>query len=356
MSVHSGGRASAPATGVLLGEYAELLCQFMGQRHPVSALLAGTGLNRELFSEPGYRLSAAATLRLLRNARNLDPAPDLGMRLGQPLNIGSHGFLGYAAISSSTLGEALELAVRYVRTRAGLFDIQTLQDGDMAVVRFDTRYALDDLLPLVCDALVTSVLSIGEQMFRVIPAHRVHLLLPYDEAPHHQRWREHSDFQLHFQSHSQLHFGQPHPGASALMIRFPAQWMTAPLDTADPQLAMLAAARCEEELRLAGDADDVIMQVRQLARRFLREENPQQCVADAMHISVRTLRRHLTRADTTYKALSDGLRYELAVDLLRDRKRSVEDIASELGYSDPSNFGRAFRRWSGVSPRQFRQQ
>ncbi|MCH8543666.1 MAG: AraC family transcriptional regulator [Alcanivorax sp.] len=348
MSVREAGGAAEPATGVLLGEYAELLCQFMGQHHDVSALLAGTGLRRELFSEPGYRLSAPATWRLLRNARQLDPAPDLGMRLGQPLNIGSHGFLGYAAVSSNTLGEAFELAVRYVRTRAGLFDIQTLQDGDMAVVRFDTRHALDDLLPLVCDALVTSVLSIGEQMFRVIPAHRVHLLLPYDEAPHHQRWRERSDFQLHF--------GQLHLGASALMLRFPAQWMATPLDTADPKLAMLAAARCEEELRQAGGNDDVIIQVRQLARRFLREENPQQCVADAMHISVRTLRRHLTRANTTYKALSDVLRYELAVALLRDRARSVEDIASELGYSDPSNFGRAFRRWAGMSPRQFRQQ
>ncbi|MBZ2188433.1 AraC family transcriptional regulator [Alcanivorax sp. JB21] len=340
--------ASEPAAGVLLGEYAEMLCQFMGQAHPVSALLAGTGLSRDLFSEPGYRLSMTATRRLLRNARQLDPAPDLGMRLGQPLNFGSHGFLGYAAISSSTLGQAFELAVRYIRTRAGLFDIQMLQDGDMTVVRFDARHALDDLLPLVCDALVTSILSIGEQMFRVIPAHRVHLLLPYGEAPHHQRWREHSDFQLHF--------GQLHLGASALVIRFPAQWMAAPLDTADPQLAMLAAARCEEELRLAGGADDVIIQVRQLARRFLREDNAQQCVADAMHISVRTLRRHLARANTTYKALSDVLRHELAVDLLRDRTRSVEDIASELGYSDPSNFGRAFRRWAGMSPRQFRQQ
>jgi AraC-like DNA-binding protein/transcriptional regulator with XRE-family HTH domain len=334
--------AIAGSEGVLLAHYGELLCRLQGEKGVSEAqVLEGTGLTRGQLQEPGRRMSLAATLRLLRNVQAMDPSPDLGVRLGVPLNIGSHGFLGYAFQSSRTLGEAFDLAVRYLRTRTSLFDIRIERDGDKAALVLDERYDLGDLTQLVADAVITSILSIGQQMFGVMLAQQITLSLPYPEQQHHQGWRRKTGLNLQF-------------GSAWMKVQFPAAWLDMPLSTADPNLAALAAARCEEELRQAGESNDIVSRVREIARRHLADENSLEKVADELHLTTRTLRRRLQQAGTSYQNLIEQLRHRLAVEHLLHSQRSVDDIASLLGYSDPSNFGRAFRRWTGQSPRDYR--
>ena len=77
-------------------------------------------------------------------------------------------------------------------------------------------------------------------------------------------------------------------------------------------------------------------------------------VASEMHMSSRTLKRKLQQLGTSYQKLLDDLRKGLAVEYLTQSGRSVDDIALALGYSDASNFARAFRRWTGKSPSDYR--
>ena len=70
----------------------------------------------------------------------IDPAPDLGIRLGAPMNLGSHGFLGYAFQSSRTLGDAFDLVVRFVRTRTSLLDTRIERQGNRAALVLEERY------------------------------------------------------------------------------------------------------------------------------------------------------------------------------------------------------------------------
>jgi AraC-like DNA-binding protein len=70
--------------------------------------------------------------------------------------------------------------------------------------------------------------------------------------------------------------------------------------------------------------------------------------------SVRTLQRRLQDAGLTYTRVLDEVRLETAAQLLRESELRVVDVAVDLGYSDQANFSRAFRRWAGVSPTQFR--
>ena len=71
-------------------------------------------------------------------------------------------------------------------------------------------------------------------------------------------------------------------------------------------------------------------------------------------VSVRTLQRMLRRRGTSFSALIDARRFELAVSRMRDLDRSLIQVACELGYSDPSHFTRAFRRWTGEAPSVYR--
>jgi len=77
-------------------------------------------------------------------------------------------------------------------------------------------------------------------------------------------------------------------------------------------------------------------------------------MAEIEHVSARTLIRHLREEGVTYQQLLDGVREELACWLLVQTPLSVEAIAERLGYQDTSNFSRTFRRWLGVTPREFR--
>lgn len=78
--------------------------------------------------------------------------------------------------------------------------------------------------------------------------------------------------------------------------------------------------------------------------------------ADMVGMSSRTLQRRLAAHETTFNQVLDQTRFDLAQQLLSDQSISVTDIAGELGYQDPANFSRAYRRWAGVSPRKYRQQ
>ncbi len=73
-------------------------------------------------------------------------------------------------------------------------------------------------------------------------------------------------------------------------------------------------------------------------------------------LSTRSLQRQLAQGGTNYSDLLEAVRRQKAIALLKDSKLNLTEIAHQLGYSDPANFSRAFKRWTNLSPRYFRQQ
>lgn len=335
-------KAPLPSAGVLSVEYARLICQaYTTQGGNADRLLLGTGLTSATLQDQQGRLPLAATKQLLTNYQTLDGRSDLGIRLGAALNIGSHGFLGYAFQSSKTLGQAFDLAIRYLRTRTSLYELRLEQVGDHTRLALEERYPLGDLSAVFADAIVTSILSIGSHILTFLPALDVQLRFPFPQQPHHRFWSQINGIRVTFDS-------------AELCFLFPSAWLASPLPTADPQLAALAAARCEEELAQAEQEDDLILLVRQRIRRHLTSPDLMEQVAAELCMTSRTLRRRLYQSGTHFNALVDELRHRLAVDWLLHSPATVEQIAADLGYSDPSNFSRAVRRWTGESPRRFR--
>jgi AraC-like DNA-binding protein len=77
-------------------------------------------------------------------------------------------------------------------------------------------------------------------------------------------------------------------------------------------------------------------------------------VADELHTSVRSLHRGLEAERTTFRALSDRLRHERGAELLGDPRYSIAEVAYVLGFAELSSFYRAFKRWTGQTPGEFR--
>ena len=102
------------------------------------------------------------------------------------------------------------------------------------------------------------------------------------------------------------------------------------------------------------DANDVATQVRGIVAKLLVYGEPSRDqIASELNLAPRTLQRRLQEQESSVKEIVDATRHQLSVDFLRSGSYSVKEVAYNLGFSDPSNFARAFKRWEGVSPKEF---
>lgn len=138
-------------------------------------------------------------------------------------------------------------------------------------------------------------------------------------------------------------------------IVFERALLSAPIEQA--RLARMDTGQREYDAFVStAPALDFPASVGQLVRMFLRDGHSHiTWMASAAGISVRTLQRRLAERGVDYSALVEGARFDIAVNLLKDHGRKLIDIAFDLGYADAASFTRAFRRWTGVTPSEYRQ-
>jgi AraC-like DNA-binding protein len=132
-------------------------------------------------------------------------------------------------------------------------------------------------------------------------------------------------------------------------------WIDIPVSFLDlPNLASETPATSHDDTGgLFGH--EIVSAVKLMLPSYLDERIPTLAeIAEMAGISIRSLQRRLSSAGVTYSDLLDGVRFENAAKLLRDTNTKIIDVAFSSGYTDPAHFTRAFRRFSGVTPREFR--
>ncbi len=140
----------------------------------------------------------------------------------------------------------------------------------------------------------------------------------------------------------------------ANQLRFRATWLDLRPDTANPLTVKMVEEQCGRELEQLGLVGDLAGQVRSVLRNSQGGYPGLEKVAARLHMSSRTLKRRLKEHGTRFHDLLEAARRAESIRLLRTTSLSVEQIAEQLGYSDPSNFCRAFRKWTATTPNIFR--
>jgi AraC-like DNA-binding protein len=144
--------------------------------------------------------------------------------------------------------------------------------------------------------------------------------------------------------------------ASNYSLCFSKQLVDAPLSNANPELARINDQAVIDYLARF-DRDSVTMQVRSRIIERLHDGTPnQETIAESLHFSLRSLQRKLNREETNFKTLLETTRQELALHYIRETHRTLGEITYLLGFSEPSNFTRAFKRWTGRTPAEYREQ
>lgn len=146
--------------------------------------------------------------------------------------------------------------------------------------------------------------------------------------------------------------------APLLGIEFDPALLDVPFARADHTLASVLRRHADArlaQLAPAADSPSFLAALRaQLATRALTSETSMRAVARGLGLSVRSLQRRLHEAGTSYSDVLDGVRRELALRHLGEGRHSVGEVAFLVGFSQVPAFSRAFRRWTGESPQQWR--
>lgn len=323
------------------GAYANQLIELV-KRWEVApeVLVEGTGIDPLLVRIPVTRVPLAAYQELIRRAYALTGEDGLGFCMGLQMRVSAHGFLGFAAMTSGTIREAIQLSVRFSSTRTQAIALGFEEVGDSAFIDIEERVPLGDAQEFVVSGLMVGLAQIGEAITgqRIVGSGEV----TFAEPPAFARFR-------HLVPGT-VRFLQP-----ANRLVFPRAALDLPLVMADPVAARLAREQCERELDALGEStSEVVTRVKGLLPRPEGGYHALEDIAERLHVSARTLKRQLAAQGTSFTDLLDGARRDKALALLASVETTVEAVASQLGYSDTANFTRAFKRWTGKTPASFR--
>ena len=322
----------------------KLACDAIQRRYGLkeSDLLSAARLDPSDLEDPSAPVPSDAFYDVLRCALDRTRDPALGLRMADAVDLRGQGFWGYALLSSVNFRERLERHLRYQELRFPC-ELSFRVEGGSALLEFAPRDTPDELLPVVLDWCF-AVSCIQQARHARTRAAEMSLWLSYREQPHHRALRA-------------LVTGAVVFDAPCNRMEFAARDLELPLD-GDPHLGKLAVAQLEAQLaqdsaRAQRDTRDEVRE-RLLAR--LSVDPSLERVARDLRTTPRTLRRQLSAAGSSFQELLDEVRRARAIAWLSQGDDSIEVVAARLGYSDPSNFRRAFRRWTGISPATFRAQ
>ncbi|ROH89660.1 AraC family transcriptional regulator [Stagnimonas aquatica] len=305
-------------------------------------LLSGIAIPPELLLRPDGRISLLQEYATLcQRALDLTGEPGLAYEFGLRATLTTHGILGYGLMSQPSLRQVFDFAQRYASIlRMPAWDMRFYTEGPYAVMEGHESISHGHLRRFSCEQLLVSVSSIARQ------------LLPAD-APL-ELWFDHPEPDYHPRFRHRL--PQARFSTGLTQVRIPSQYLDIPLKMADSVSAQLAERECERELTLLGHNRDLVNQVRALLVNQPDGYPSLDAVADSLHTTSRTLTRQLDKRGSGFRLLLEEARKRDSLNLLKDPRLTLTDIAHRLGYSTMANFARAFRCWHGDSPGGWRQQ
>ena len=306
-----------------------------------SAVLRRAGLPQAFAEQPRVLLNTEELFALWRAIGEVAGNPAIGLLLGTESKTERFHPVGLAALSSENFGAAIDRMARYKQLTCPEQIVQE-KHSDQWSIQFHWLLA-DEIEPLVLiECAFAWVLSIARQGTgtRLTPQ-RVELIQPRAHAKTIER-----------------HFGCPLVcGAERNALIFRAADAHRPFVTRNAELLAMLAPQFEEELKRNNGDENFVERVRVSIQQKLTGRRPSiDDIADALHLSSRTLQRRLQDEGSSFQRVLDQARHRLARHYLNNSVLELNEAAYLLGYEDGNSFVRAFRTWEGVPPARWREQ
>ncbi|MEB6665986.1 AraC family transcriptional regulator ligand-binding domain-containing protein [Acinetobacter vivianii] len=303
-------------------------------------LFAPFHLTSEQLADPNYRIPTPIANELVKHSLRLTGESTLGFHLGTQMRISIHGFIGYAIMTAHDITDAIALASRFIQLRLPFLQLYFSTFGPKATLQLQCDIEVEPLRTEIILGLTIGIMTMARALTGIEDLSG-EVDLDFPEPAGFDKYRD--------KLSSSIRFNQPH-----LISSFDKKYLGLKMVNADPIASQIAINQCETELSALGERRRLAMRVRDILTNSEQHYLSIESVAERLHMSDRTLKRQLAAEGTSFSTLVDEVRYRHATSLLSRTDYSLEQIADELGYSDVANFSRAFKRWSGRSPSNWR--
>ncbi len=302
-------------------------------------LLAETGIDPELFADPDNLITYAARDRLFKLCVSRTGCRYFGLIVGQRMNLNDLGLVGFLMRSSPDVVAALNVLVNLLHLHSQGAAMALRVDEDVAMLTYDAfetgLEATDQTGAGAVAMMLNTMRTLCGPEFR-----------PAEASFAHGRPADISAFRKFFKV--PLYFDAEH-----FALVFSRDWLDACPLGADHELQRLlrkqvAALEAEFSLELPDQGRKV------LRSTLLTNHHSEAYIAELFSMRSHTFSRRLEVFGTSFHELVDECRFEIAREMLRSTSLSINEIGASMGYTRASSFIRAFRRWGGVTPGEWR--
>lgn len=292
-------------------------------------------------------ISPAEELAILAELLPQIPDPLAALKLGSQFGLAGYGPYAMLLMSCATVYEAFQLGIHYQSLGYLFSQLSLTLDGESAILVLTPQLMPEHLQRFIVDRDVAGTVHFLRTMQTLLQQStqpvRIELCYPKPtDAEHYEAtWQCPVTF-----------------AATQARIVFPAQVLHHPLPNANPTALTLYRQQCDEVLQQRQSTQDADLPTRVLHYLSLfqaRLPSIQEC-AGLFNVSERHLRRRLTDSNTSYQTLLDQTRLQRARHFLQHTHYRMEDIADRLGFTEAGAFSRAFKKWQGITPLQYRKQ
>jgi AraC-like DNA-binding protein len=332
-------RKPRPAT-LRVGGAAAILAVLQDFGVDPDEVLTEAGIDRELFADPDNLITYAARDRLFRQCVSRTGCQYFGLLVGQRMNLKALGLVGLLMRTSPNAGRALVSIVNLLHLHSQGAVMALRVDEDVAMLTYDAFEPGLEATDQTGAGAVAMMLNVMRTLCG--PDFR-----PIEASFGHRRPADIEPFRKFFKV--PLYFDAEH-----YALVFSRDWLDVRPPGADDELQQLLQKQVDVlESRYSLAFPDQVRQV--LRSALITGYFSESEIAALFSMHSHTFRRRLDASATSFHELVDECRFEMAREMLLNTSLSVSEISASMGYSRASSFIRAFRRWSGVTPGQWRQ-
>ena len=309
----------------------------------LSDLLQNTEVNPEEIEKRSFTITAAQYALIVTNLLPLIKNTDFALEFGKRLNITSRGQVGIVLMSQPNLKEVIKFAFEFQK----LLDIphqgHIYHNQEGLLVEMESRQH-----PLLTDAFWQFNIETIIASFQVSASFLLQQKLTFKkvcfnfpEPNYGDAYRELFECPIEF-------------NANTCAMLFPQDVLEIPIQTANATIAENSQQLFKKLLHQFQKTQPTSYRARAILSETLGNYPEQKDLAAKLSMNERTLRRKLAEEESSYQLILDDVRQQHAKRLLKNQQGSVEYIAKNLGFSDASSFRKAFKRWTGKTPIEYR--
>jgi AraC-like DNA-binding protein len=307
----------------------------------VQDLFARTRIDAALLEDPQARMSHRQRVMIYRNAKALAKRSDIGLLAGARQRISDYGIYGYAMVSSPTFGDALMFSLDHITLAgAAVKQITFHIDGKIGILRSQGLDTLGDVLPFAAEFWRSSMTAVFNRVLEA-PFPSVRMLFPYSPPVHWRNYERMFNCPVEFD-------------AGVMEWHFAAEVLDRRCPNANPVTAKICQQVCNVVMTEKPGESELVRRIRSACLNHAKPFPAAAEIAGDLGLSLRTLHRRLADEGLSYQSIVDSMRQSVATELLENTRMGLDQIAARVGFADATSFRKAFKKWTGRSPSDFR--